>query len=137
MSPTLPTEGSMPALASRSVYLIETYCPSSSGRRNACLSRSQQLVKCLGGGSPDQGLARSGIKRRSHGREGVRAVHTQVSALREVLPQQPIGILVGAALPRAVRIAEVDLHTSIDQQLRVLAHFRPLIPGQRSSQLLR
>jgi len=41
-------------------------------------------------------------------------VHTQVSALREVLPQQPIGILVRAALPRAVRIAEIDLHTSID-----------------------
>src|SRR4051794_40735040 len=63
-------------------------------------------------------------------------MYTQVSALREVLPQQPIGILVRAALPRAVRIAEVDLHASIDPQLRVLAHFRPLIPGQRSSQPL-
>ena len=84
-----------------------------------------QLVKCLGGGSPAQGLARPGIKRRGHGREGVRAVRAQVSALREVLPQQPIGILVRAALPWAVRIAEVDLHASIDPQLRVLAISAP------------
>ena len=33
-SPTLPTEGSIPASASRSVYLIETYWADSSGRRN-------------------------------------------------------------------------------------------------------
>jgi hypothetical protein len=30
----LPTEGSMPAAASRSVYLIETYWAESNGRRN-------------------------------------------------------------------------------------------------------
>ena len=40
--------------------------------------------------------------RRGHGREVVRAVHAQVGALREVLPQQPVGGLVGAAPPRAV-----------------------------------
>ena len=33
----------------------------------------------------------------------------QVGFLREVLSQQPVGVLVGAALPRALRIAEVDL----------------------------
>src|SRR4249920_2416464 len=33
-SPTLPTEGSMPASASRSLYLIETYWADSNGRRN-------------------------------------------------------------------------------------------------------
>jgi hypothetical protein len=35
LSPTLPTDGSMPASAKRSVYLIETYWADSSGRRNA------------------------------------------------------------------------------------------------------
>src|SRR5829696_4739257 len=56
-------------------------------------------------------------------------------ALREVLAQQPVGVLVRAALPGAVGIAEVDLKTGVDPQAGVLAHLRPLIPGQRSSQL--
>ena len=38
-----------------------------------------------------------------------RAVHGQVGALGEVLAQQPVGVLVGAPLPRRVRVAEVDL----------------------------
>src|SRR4051812_47591957 len=54
----------------------------------------------------------------------------------EVLPQQPVGVLVRAALPGAVRVAEGDRHASIDPQLRVLAQLRSLIPGQRASQLL-
>src|SRR5204862_2884292 len=33
----------------------------------------------------------------------------EVDALREVLPQQAVGVFVGATLPRALRIAEVDL----------------------------
>jgi hypothetical protein len=33
-SPTLPTDGSTPAAASRSVNAIEVYCPDSTGRRN-------------------------------------------------------------------------------------------------------
>src|SRR4051794_24042353 len=47
-----------------------------------------------------------------------------------------VGVLVRAALPGAVRVAEVDLHASIDPQLRVLAQLRSLIPGQRASQVL-
>jgi hypothetical protein len=44
---------------------------------------------------------------------------------------------VRAALPGAVRIAEIDLQTGVDPQLRVLCHFRTLVPGQRPLQLLR
>ena len=54
-------------------------------------------VKCLGGGSPVERLSRSGVERRGHGRELVRAVDAQVGAFREVLPQQPVGVLVRAA----------------------------------------
>src|SRR3954453_9201073 len=56
-------------------------------------------------------------------------------ALREVLARQPVGVLVRATLPGAVRVAEVDRHASLDPELGVLGHFRSLIPGQRSSQL--
>src|SRR3954470_11756732 len=109
----------------------------SSGRRNTCVPRSQQLVKGLGRRSPSKRLARPTVERRGHRGESFRAVSAQVRALREVLPQQPIGVLVRPALPGAVRIAEVDLHASVDPQLRMLAQLRALIPGQGSSQLLR
>src|SRR4051794_41009977 len=107
----------------------------SRGRRNSCVRRSQQLVKGLGRCSPPERLTRPAVQRRGHSGKSFRAVHAQVSALGEVLPQQPVGVLVRAALPGAVGIAEVDLHASIDPQLRVLAQLRSLIPGQRASQL--
>jgi hypothetical protein len=34
----------------------------------------------------------------------------QVGVSREMLPQQQIGVFVGAALPGTLRIAEADLH---------------------------
>src|SRR3712207_6948231 len=52
------------------------------------------------------------------------------SAFREVLPQQTVGVLVRAALPRAVRIAEVDLHAGVDPQSCMLRHLRPLVRSE-------
>jgi hypothetical protein len=40
-------------------------------------------------------------------------------------------------LPRAVRIAEIDLDVSVDLQACVLSHLSSLIPSQRPTQLLR
>ena len=36
-------------------------------------------------------------------------MHRQVGHLREVLPQQSIGVFIGTALPRTLRIAEVNV----------------------------
>ena len=58
----------------------------------------------------------------------------QVSAFWKVLTQQPIGVLVGAALPRTLRVAEVDLDARIDLETMMLRHFCSLIPGQRTTQ---
>src|SRR5271154_5272384 len=44
-SPTLPTEGSTPASAKRSVYLIETYWAESSGRRNTLTGVAMNIRK--------------------------------------------------------------------------------------------
>src|SRR5215212_5293307 len=110
----------------------------SSGRRNtACVTGSEELVQSLGRCFPAKGLSRPGVEDHRHGREVVGAVHAEVGALRKVLTQQPVGVLIRAALPGAVGIAEVDLHASVDPQLRMLAQLRSLIPGQRASQLLR
>src|SRR3954469_2984570 len=110
----------------------------SSGRRNtAYVSCSEELVQSLGRCPPAQGLSRPAVEGRSHGCKVLGAVPAEVGALREVLAQQPVGVLVRAALPGAVGIAEVDLETSVDPQAGVLAHLCPLIPGQRLSELLR
>ena len=57
-------------------------------------------------------------------------VSRQVRALGQVLAQQAIRILVGAALPRAVRIGKEDLEREPLGQLLVLGHFFPPIIGQ-------
>src|SRR3954447_13436879 len=95
----------------------------SSGRRNtAYVTGSEKLVQSLGRCSPAKGLSRPGVEDNRHGRKVVRAVHAEIGALREGLAQQPVGVLVGAALPWTVRIAEVDLKTGVDPQAGVLAH---------------
>jgi hypothetical protein len=58
-------------------------------------------------------------------------VPVQVGGLREVLAQEAVRVLVRPALPRAVRIAEVDCEPGIDAKPRVLSHRHPLVPGKR------
>jgi hypothetical protein len=48
----------------------------------------------------------------------------------EVLSQQAIGVLVRAALPRTLRIAEVDLDLGGDGKCLVRRQFVPAVPGQ-------
>jgi hypothetical protein len=43
----------------------------------------------------------------------------QVGFLWKVQPQQPVGVFVGAALPRALRITEVDLHLRVHREALV------------------
>ena len=58
----------------------------------------------------------------------------QVCPFGQVLAQQPIGILIGAALPGAVRIGKKDLDRKPLGQLLVLGHFFPSIVGQGFAQ---
>src|SRR5215207_7334601 len=70
----------------------------SSGRRNrAYVAGSKELVQSLGRGSPAQGPSRPAVEGDRHGRKVVGAVRAEVGALREVLAQQPVGVLVRAA----------------------------------------
>lgn len=52
----------------------------------------------------------------------------------EVLAQEPVGVLVGAALPRGVRVAEVDGHVQRGADPFVQGEFRSLVPGQAVAQ---
>ncbi len=105
----------------------------STGRRNAGLRRSQRVVKCLCQRPPAHRLARPHVERRGKRRERVPAVHAQVGALREVLPQHPVGVLVRAALPWAARIAEVYPHDRVGPQCacRVISAPWSQVSGRR------
>lgn len=78
------------------------------------------LVKRLRRRFPSQRLSRSGVEGGSNGGDLVNARDAQVCAFREVLTQQPVSVLVSAALPWTLRIAEVDLHACIDLETILL-----------------
>ena len=66
------------------------------------------LVEGFGGGTPAQRLPGTGVEGEGDRVKVLAAVAVQVGAFREVLAQQSVGVLVGAALPGTVRVAEVD-----------------------------
>jgi hypothetical protein len=63
-------------------------------------------------------------------------MRAQVRALRKVLPQQSIRVLIRAALPWAARIAEVDVDHSTEMYACMLRDLRFLIPRQRAPESL-
>lgn len=84
------------------------------------------------------------LKRRSEGVRCTRAVvkairsgvelflriGAQIGSLGQVLPDQSVGVLASAALPRAVQIAKVDVHAGLFGQIGMTSHFAPLVIGQ-------
>ena len=54
----------------------------------------------------------------------------EVHSLREVLSEQAVRVLVGAALPRTLWIAEVDLDIRVQTEAFVISHLLSPIPGQ-------
>ena len=66
--------------------------------------------------------------------EVVLRVDGWVGAFGEVPAQEPVGALVGAALPRGVRVAEVDGHVRRGADPFVQGEFRSLVPGQAVAQ---
>ena len=71
-------------------------------RRNSAAER-------LGGFHPSPRLSRASVELPGHRGEIGAGVGAEVRTSREVLTKQAIGVLAAAALPRAVRVAEVDI----------------------------
>src|SRR5438067_266339 len=98
---------------------------------------NEELVEGLGRSLPVQGFAWPPVE---FGGDGVQVGLGQGAevgdALGEVLPQQPVGVLVGAALPGGVRVAEVDRAAGGDAEGGVRGEFLALVPGQRAQQVL-
>ena len=62
----------------------------------------------FGGALPAESFSRPSVELPSDGIELSLREVGQVGAFREILAQQAMGVLVDAALPRAVRIGEID-----------------------------
>ena len=88
-------------------------------------------VKSLCWGFKLQGLARPFVELTRHFVEMGLRVPRQVGALGKVLPQQTIGVLVRAALPWALRIAEVDVNVGRQRKSTMIRQFLAPVPGQR------
>ena len=107
------------------------------GRRNMVfLGLPQAFVKRLGGRFPPERFSRAAVERGHYGGKVVGCVRTEIGTFGKLLPQQAIGVLVGAALPRTVRIAEGDRDAGVDLETRMRRHLGPLIPRRRSAQFI-
>ena len=62
------------------------------------------------------------------------SVDAEIGVPGEVLAEQAVAVLVAAALPGAVRIAEEDADVGVDGELHVLGHLLALVPGERAAQ---
>jgi hypothetical protein len=101
-------------------------------RRNIVFAHGlKPPVKRLCGRFPVEPLPWPGIEGRSYGADILSGVHAEIGAFREVLSQQSVCVLVGAALPRTSRITEMDLDPGIDPQASVLGHLSPHEPPLR------
>jgi len=96
-----------------------------------------QLLEDLDRLPPLQRLAWSTIQFCRYSIKFLLSIQGQVSAFRVILPEQPVGVLVEATLPRRVRVAEVDGQTGADGELGVASHLLALIPGHAVAQELR
>src|SRR5260370_12294218 len=95
------------------------------------------IVQYFGRCPPSERLARTAVEGSGNRSEIIGGVRAQVRAFREVLAQQTIGVLIRAPLPWTLRVAEEDLQSGVETQLRVLGHLGALVPRQRTTQLLR
>jgi hypothetical protein len=93
------------------------------------------VIKCFGWRSPIECLAWPAIECRGNGFQVRGSVLAEIGSLGEVLPEQAVGVLISAALPRTSRVAEIDCEPDVDAELGVLGHLRTLVPGQRLTQL--
>src|SRR3990167_6435254 len=103
---------------------LERVCPADS------TGRCNRFAEHLSGRMEAERLARP-LVQLSRDRVELKLRETRdIHAFGHVLPEQPIRVLVASALPRALRIAEVDLDVSGHRELLVRGHLLASIPSQ-------
>src|SRR4051794_35897115 len=95
------------------------------------------LVEGFGGATPSEDLSWPRVEDGGHGLKLLATPSGEGGALREILAQHAVGVLVGASLPRAVRVSEVDRDAALDRERSMGSEFLAAVPGERSAQLIR
>src|SRR5664279_2071648 len=103
----------------------------------ASTDRRNTGVKSLRWGFELQGLAWPFVELTRHFVQMGLRVHRQVGSLRKVLSQQTIGVLVGTALPWALRITEVNVDIGRQRKSAMIRQLLATVPGQRFIELTR
>src|SRR5882724_1010587 len=112
------------------------HCAMSAFRGAGSTGRRNTGVKSLCWGFKLQGLTWPFVELTSHFVQIGLRVRRQVGALRKVLSQQAIGVLVRPALPRALRIAKIYVDFGRQRKATMIRKFLSPIPGRRLIQLL-
>src|SRR5215475_671701 len=90
---------------------------------------NEELVEGFGGGVVAEGFAGAGVELVGDGVELVLGVGAQVGAFGQVVADQAVGVLVGAALPGRVGVGEVDGDAGGDGEGGVGFHLGAAVPG--------
>src|SRR5664280_479756 len=116
-------------------------------RENRELRRANEMADSAGGRNDlcellrwchvAESLARTSVEASLDVSKVGRADVREVDALGQVLAEEPIGVLVGAALPGRVWVAEVDGDVGGDGEGRVVGHLGALVPGDGAPELFR
>src|SRR5262249_18591914 len=91
---------------------------------------NEEVVEGFGGGGVAGGAAGAGVELVGDGVEFCLGVGGQVGAFGQVVADQAVGVLVGAALPGGVGVGEVDRDAGGDGEGGVAGHFLAAVPGQ-------
>src|SRR5260370_3262157 len=102
----------------------------SSGRRNGL---GEDLIWF----PPAEGLSRACVELAGDGVEIPLRVAGEIGPLREVLAEQPVGVLARGTLPGAAGVEEIDGDAGLDAEADVLGHLFALIPRERTPELRR
>src|SRR6478672_11534356 len=100
---------------------------------NSSVVGRQALRRC----SPPECLAGPAVECIGNSLNVSALIASEVGALRKVLPQQSIGILVRPSLPRTVGIAEVDSDPGGFSQFGMTRQFLTSVPRHRPAQMIR
>lgn len=118
-------------MKSTDATLYMTKVPRAMSRRRSNMGLAgEQSSECLGGREIAQSAAGSIVDLLGDGGE-VGLVIGDHRALGQILPVEPVRVLVAGPLPGRVGIGEVDRHRRGQGDLRVLGHLAALVPRQR------
>ena len=93
--------------------------------------RRNTFIKSLCRGSEPQGLTRPFVELTCHFIQVRLRMHGQVRPFGKILPEKTIGVLIGATLPGALRIAEIDIDIGRQAKTFVIGKLFAPVPCQR------